>query len=109
MAVDEIKHRVSDGSSFTFRAALEGVLHGFTFRRNARLDYWTLDLTDAGGNPLLTGARCVVDYTLLAHCGHADQPPVKLLLIDTAQTHTGPGAFDLGARVKLTVVLDDDE
>lgn len=109
MATQQIKFPVSDGTDFTFSAPLDGVLYNFTFRRNVRLSSWFFSLSDSGGEPILSGARAVVDYDLLAHCGHEDQPVGQLILVDTASTHADPGPFDLGARVQMVFVTEEPE
>ena len=104
MAVFEIPIPVSTGIAFKFRADLEGVLFLFEFRYNTRGQYWMLGLSDAGGEPIVNGVRCVIDYSLLAHCSSEIQPLGQLRLVDTSQTSTDPGPYDLGDRVRLTYV-----
>lgn len=104
MAVILIPIPVSDGTAFKLSADLDGTLYTFDFNWNPRGQWWTLNLYDAGGDPVMQGIRCVVDYSLLAHCSAENAPEGQLRLIDTADTKTDPKFNDLGSRVVLTYV-----
>lgn len=92
---------VSGLYDYTERVIVEGVQYLFRFRWNTAAGSWYLDLSDADGNLIVAGRRCLADVRLLEQFGHLAIPPGVLLAFDTTTKQVDPTLDDFGARVLL--------
>jgi hypothetical protein len=58
------------GESETFSIALSGVTYGFTVSWNVQNSSWIIDISDASGNPILSGIPMVTGVDLLEFYGY---------------------------------------
>lgn len=111
MELIPINRRLDDASYFELQAVLDDVTYTIEFRWNVRLEAWFMSVLDAEGQvPYIVGQRCVVDYGIPQHLTQRT-PPGLFLFIDTgAATGEGvdPGFDDLGSRVQLLYVPEDE-
>lgn len=91
-----------EGPRFTFACELEGVSYTFAFRWNDRDGGWYMEISDATGDPIVSGIKVVIGILLLGRATSKLLPPGDLLAIDTAATNTDPGFEDIGRRVQIT-------
>lgn len=68
---------------------------------NVRAELWTLNILDAGKDPIVEGIACRVDYSLLSRYKDIRLPENKLFLIDTSGEGLDPTLDDMGQRVLL--------
>ncbi len=104
MSTQIIPLPATNGVGYRFQAAFDGVLYTCELSFNSRCKYWVLSLYDAAGEPIVSGVRCVANYSLLARCSFESRPPGKLLLVDSAGTKLDPDALSLGSRVKMAYI-----
>ena len=71
------------------------------FSYNVRGEFWTISLLDAGRDPIVTGVKAVVKYSLFSRYKDIRLPEEKLVLIDTSGAGLDPALDDLGTRVLL--------
>lgn len=106
-----ITRDVDDASHFDQQAVLDGVTYTLEFRWNVRLGAWFMNVFDAEGiTPQLVGVRLVADYPLAQHLVDRT-PPGYFLALDTGAADgngTDPGFDDLGGRVQLWYVPEDE-
>lgn len=86
-----------DGEQFTFR-----------FRWNARTERWFLTIRDASGTDLVTGRKLVANVPFAVHETVAGMPPGDIWVLDTTGAGTDPGLRDLGDRVIMMYVDEDN-
>lgn len=94
----------NDVPYFDFFVELEGVTYGFAFRWNHRAKAWFVDLKDADDQPIVSGARVVVDFPLFIRSADPRRPPGLFIVTDTTGKRIDPGEHDLGGRVMVLYV-----
>ena len=98
---------VGDGTlvrSFTYGITLDNVAFQFTLNWNARVNNWTLDVADAGGNAIVSGIALRLGTDLLApHRGYSI-PAGSINVFDTSGEGVEMGRDEFGARVLLQYV-----
>lgn len=97
----------TDLAHYEFQIELEGESFVFELRWNERDGAWALSISDADGNPLLSGRRVVLGTPLLfrKRAVSPTLPPGELIAEDTSGTGIEPGIGDLGGRVQLRYLL----
>lgn len=97
----------SDLPHFDVQATLDDVTYTLEFRYNTREGFWYLHILSEGGEPILMGIKCVIDWPLARRTPTPGRPPGILSFIDTSGSRTDPGfdvdlgKGDLGDRVQL--------
>lgn len=108
MAVSEIALPQSGGQNFFIRPSLSGTEFVIEFIFNDRYapdGSWTVNVYDAGRDPIATGLNAVADWSLLSRCSDPRKPVGRLYLTDITGRGQNPGRNDLGVRIRL--VYDD--
>lgn len=89
----------------TFNIALAGVTYGFTVRWNVPNASWVIDISDASGNPLVSGIPMVTGADLLEQYGY-----LGLNFALVAQTDNSPDTVptfdDLGTTGHLYAITN---
>lgn len=87
---------------------LDGTTYRLRFIWNQRSEFWTLNLYDVEGDPIVTGIKIVNDIDLLKRQTKDTIPPGAIVAIDTNDTGVPPGLEDLGSRI-LLVYYEESE
>lgn len=109
----EIVPTVSDPNIYVQRTALSGEDFILRFAYSSRECKWFFDLYDADNEPILLGAKVVINWPLLRLVDDYRRPIGELVAIDlpaqgeAPRAPHDPNAGDLGARVKVAYVTDD--
>lgn len=94
--------------SFFFTTVLDGVHYGFDFNWNDRDQAWYFDVSDGAGNLIQAGIKLVLG----AYLGRAMRvPPFStgvFVAVDTSGEQKDAGIDDLGARIQLYYIPDQD-
>lgn len=84
-----------------FSAVLDGRFYIFTKVWNGREGSWYLSIFTEAGEPIATGAKCLIDMPLFKRSADPRLPPGVLKCEDTSGKRIAPGLLDLGERVRL--------
>jgi hypothetical protein len=87
---------------------LEGETYTFLFRWNARASRWFLTIRDDAGADLITGKKIVADVPFHPHETNENLPPGQIRILDVSGEGADPGLRDLGKRVVLMYVDEDN-
>lgn len=93
---------------YEFKTDLEDAEYTIKVRYFDRLGTWFLDLSDASGDKILTGAACLLNVHLLKGNTHPNRPAGDLVFVATSQDGQEASFDDFGTRVQL-VYLSPDE
>jgi hypothetical protein len=100
---------LTDGSpAYRQRVRLDGQDWLLDFVFNGRSGFWALTLLNLDGEALLTGQAVVCGLPLLRRC-LTGGPPGQLWAVPLDETFEPPGLTELGARVMLVYISEDDE
>jgi hypothetical protein len=91
----------TDLPSYHFQHDLEGKTYDLEFNWNDRGGFWTMDLNDELGSPIITGVRVITDYPLLSDYRVDGVPPGVFIAYDTGGESKDAGVDDFGTRVLL--------
>lgn len=91
----------SDLPHYTFQVELDSASYEFEVRWNEAAAGWIMSIFTSDAQPLITGLRLVVDWSLAGRYADARLPPGKLIALDTSGAHADPTRNDLGSRVIL--------
>jgi hypothetical protein len=83
---------------------LDGSDFQLYFHYNTREDFWYVDILDAGGEPILSGLKCVINWPYMRLCVTQGRPPGELLLIDPRENSEETGLDGLGVSGLLTYI-----
>ena len=98
---------LTDGSeAYDQRTQLEGVEYLFAFRYNLRRELWTFSIQALDGTFLLTGQTVNVGIQLNRRA--VGGPPGILLAISETDDIDPPQLQELGSRVKLCYLTEDE-
>lgn len=95
-------------SKFQQVVPLEGVPYTFVFRWNERSNHWFLTIRDAAGADLTTGRKLVASAPIGAHETIDGYPPGTIWTLDLTGTGEDPRLRDLGDRVVMMYVDEDN-
>lgn len=99
----------SDLASYSFEVELDGKTYELGFAWNERAAGWFMSIRIPGEDELaVAGVRVVVGFPLAFRSGRSDLPPGLFNAIDTSGSGLEPGEFELGGRVVL-LYLDEEE
>ncbi len=84
------------------------VQYRLVVRWNGRVECFFMDLLDVDGNPIRMGMAMVLGTFIGRQCAHADWPGGAFFLVDSSGTGTDAGIDDLGARVLMYHVTDEE-
>jgi len=93
----------SDIPSYSQKATLDEVSYTLSFRFNARMDKWIMDISSSAGVALLTGVPLMMGMPLTYRfVGRTvDFPPGQFWIIDETDQGRDPGRDTLGLNIKL--------
>lgn len=91
---------------YSERVALDGISYILSFRYNARMDRWLLDVADSSGNPILYGCPILESWPVLSRFRGKipGLPQGPLVALDQSGTGQDPTEKTLGASVPLFYV-----
>ena len=111
MAYLELPTR-SDVPAFSYQIELEQVLYGFSFAWNERSGFWTMSVSDSGGDPLINGVKLQTGWLLLDLMKLTGFPPGSLFLLDSSGQNQDPSRENFGSTVILmyreSTTVDDE-
>ncbi len=95
-------------SNFPLVVTLEGQDYIFAYLWNERDSHWYLTVRDSSGSDIVTGIKVVADVPFYVHESDERWPPGDIWIRDTTGSETDPGLRDLGTRVKVVYVDEED-
>jgi hypothetical protein len=99
----------TDVNAFTERIQLDGNYYTLTFRWNERALRWYLDLADGDGAAIASGIALVTGVPLTYHLrATTGMPQGTLVCVDTDESGVDPAFDELGNRVKLIYLTEDE-
>lgn len=87
---------------------IDGREYLLRFYWNQRIGAWHLDVSDQDGDPIVHGLRLVLGADLFRNVVDSRLPPGHLFLLDRSGTGLMPDINELGERVLLIYITDDD-
>jgi hypothetical protein len=88
-------------AQYELRTDLEGAEYTLKMRYADRLGVWLMDLEDENGEPIITGAWCLLNVRLLKGNTVATRPPGDLVFVSTSQDGREATFDNMGTRVEL--------
>ena len=85
----------------SFSTTLNGAVYRIRLRYNTRAGFWSLDLADAAGAPLLSGLAIRLGTDLLSQFASEGFPPGKLFAVNWVAAHREPDRETFGRDVSL--------
>jgi hypothetical protein len=101
MATTVVPMRTDGAQRYSMRLQLAGTVFAFVFIWNARDSSWSMQISDASGN-LLISKKITVGTPMTWRYATATLPKGEFLALDTSGADQDPGLTDLGSRVLLT-------
>lgn len=86
---------------FAEEVVLENVPYRFTFKHNARNDFWTMDIADKDDIPIVHSIKLVIDTFLLQNYPGRGLPPGELVCIDTTKQNEYIGYAQMDSSIQL--------
>jgi len=93
---------------YSQKTLLDGQTYTLQFKWNDREEAWYLDLLTDLEEPISMGIKIVTDWPLNRRITDPAAPPGVISAIDTTGAGTNPGFEDLGNKIIL-VYIDEDE
>jgi hypothetical protein len=93
---------------YQFICALDQSDYALTFRWSDRGSAWYMDITDTAGDLLLSGVRLSLGVGLLSRFSDYRLPAGEFITLDTSGQGVEAGRQDLGSRVRLYYVENED-
>ena len=87
-----------------FQCRVAGVLLGVEVRYNSEGDFYTIDVYDAEGSPIVLGKTVVYGADLLGGIVDDRLPDVMIVAANTAGAHDSAGKGDFGVDVHLWIM-----
>lgn len=93
----------TDILAYSIKVTLEDIVYTLSFRWNARLEKWIMDIGDVSGEPLLVGLPLYEGIPLTRRfVGRIDGlPPGMFMVVDETGQNRDPDLETLGGDVKL--------
>jgi hypothetical protein len=95
-------------TSYVMQTVLDGITYTLAFHWNTREEAWYFDIQTADRTPLVSGIKIVVGFPLGFRTPNANKPPGLFTAVDTTGKKQDPGIADLGNRVKLLYLSEDE-
>lgn len=86
---------------FTFQIDLDGLIYGFHFMYNERVDGWTMEIQQADGTPIVSGLQVVTGWKPLARFVDPRLPPGELFTMDITGQSNEPDDVNFGDTILL--------
>jgi hypothetical protein len=99
---------VFDTSSFTEELTLDDANYRFRLDWNYRGQFWQLSIYDRDLALLVGGIKVVINYPLLDPYKYLPIPQGELFAIDTSEPNQRIEDGDLGTRVNLVYLTEDE-
>ncbi len=93
---------------YEMQVVLDAVTYAFEFRWNTREEAWYMHIRTQDGTDLLCGVKVVVRFLLAGRPNDPRMPPGRFFAEDTSGNHRNPGIADLGDRVQLYYLTNDE-
>lgn len=91
----------NDLPNYSFRINLSGTNYTFDFHYNVRMSRWILDISDASGNPILSGIALLILRDLTRQYVTLAIPPGVIFATDDTQQDTQPTTYSFGSDHSL--------
>lgn len=93
----------TDLGAYEMSVVLSGVVYILSFRYNARMGRWMMDINNAANEPLLVGLPLLVSFPMTYRfVGRIDGlPGGQFMVIDETGQERIPGRDNLGEDIKL--------
>lgn len=88
----------------TQRVELDSVVYTLRLRWSERGECWHFDLSDADGDPILSGIRMVTGFPLLYRFRYLAVPPGEFWFLDLRGLGGAPTLEDMGDRFRFYYV-----
>lgn len=101
----------SDILCYFQKATLDEVVYTLSFRFNARMDKWIMDISSSAGVPLLAGLPLAQGMPLTYRfVGRTENfPPGQFWIIDETEQGRDPGRDTLGRDIKLIYTTEAED
>ena len=91
----------TDTYSFKINVTLDGNVYILEFNWNSRLNFWTYNMLQSNGNPLVQGIRLAASFPLGKKYAYTNAPKETLWIYDTQEKNEEPTFQGLGRRWRL--------
>ena len=88
----------SDLPAYDFQIELDGIQYTLGFAFNTRAGHWVMDISDAGGAPILMGLKVITGWLLTARFRLAGLPPGDFFVYDSSGKNEDPTIEDFGTQ-----------
>lgn len=90
-----------DLTHYDMQIVLSKVTYTLEFKLNTRDGTWYMNVQDQTEDPIISGARIVVDWPLAFRTTDPRRPNGVFIATDTTGKQLDPGEGELGGRVQL--------
>lgn len=91
----------NDLPAYSYQITLESVVYTLTFRFNARMNRWLMDIADQTENPICMGLPMLVNFPLIERFQNDSLPPGSFLVLDESGNNQNPDRDSWSNNVKL--------
>jgi hypothetical protein len=83
-------------ADFFEKVTLDGGIYGFRFYWNARGAFWSMDISDANANLIVSGVKLIINFPMLLQYHNSALPPGHFVIMDLnpKTQYQEPGRFD---------------
>jgi hypothetical protein len=85
-----------DVADFSEKVTLDGGIYGLRFYWNTRGAFWSMDISDANANPIVSGVKLIINFPMLLQYRTSALPPGFFVIMDLnlKTQYQEPGRFD---------------
>lgn len=98
----------SSFDDYDFSINLDGTIYLLNVRWNSRIEKWTISIGLEDGTELVGERPIIADWPPFARFRSTSLPKGELMFIDTSGKNQDPGHDDLGSRVILVYLEEED-
>lgn len=93
-------------SEFSEAITLDGNLYNLHFYWNNRGSFWTMDISDANNNPLISGIRLIIGFPMTLQNAEESIPPGQFIIVDpnVSAQYVEPGRNDFTGDRNLQLI-----
>ena len=88
-------------ASFKQQIDLDGVVFFLAFQWNALNEFWTMNIFNINGNPIIYGIKIVPDFPLLSFVGVDGMPKGNIICQNIVDGETVIKRFDINQKFAL--------
>lgn len=100
----------TDFNSPSFRQTIQlgASVYSLTFTWNGREEFWYMDIAMNINDPIVSGIKLVVDWSLINRFADARLPTGHIVALDLSGQGLDAARNDLGSRVALIFMTDEE-